>query len=94
MIETCLDIAGHIISDCGFRVPDSYADTFKILQENDIIEKKLLDALIQMAKFRNIVVHHYGKIDSEIVVTILRNNLQDFDKYKDSVIDYLKASKS
>ena len=26
MIETCLDISGHIISDEGFRTPENYAD--------------------------------------------------------------------
>ena len=31
MIETCVDIAGHIIADKGFRIPKSYADTFKVL---------------------------------------------------------------
>ena len=27
MIETCADIANHIISDRGYRIPDSYGDT-------------------------------------------------------------------
>jgi uncharacterized protein YutE (UPF0331/DUF86 family) len=27
MIEICADIAGHIISDQGYRVPTTYADT-------------------------------------------------------------------
>ena len=30
MIETCADIAGHIISDRGYRIPKSYADTFRV----------------------------------------------------------------
>jgi uncharacterized protein YutE (UPF0331/DUF86 family) len=29
-IEVCLDIAGHIISDKGYRIPTSYADTFRV----------------------------------------------------------------
>ena len=31
MIESCADIAGHIISDRAYRVPTSYADTFRVL---------------------------------------------------------------
>lgn len=27
MIETCADVAGHVISDGAFRTPDTYADT-------------------------------------------------------------------
>jgi uncharacterized protein YutE (UPF0331/DUF86 family) len=36
MIETCVDIAGHIISDKAFRTPTSYSDTFKVLRENGV----------------------------------------------------------
>ena len=91
MIEACLDIAGHIISDEGFRVPDSYADMFKILNENDIIGNPLKDALDRMAKFRNIIVHHYDKVDQAIVISILQKNLDDFDKFKTAIISYLKG---
>lgn len=91
MIETCLDVAGHIISDERYRVPESYADTFKVLLENDIIEESLFDALEKMAKFRNIVVHHYDKMDSAIVVTIITRHLGDFDRFKDAIIRFMKA---
>ena len=38
MIETCIDVAGHIISDQGFRIPKSYSDTFSVLHENNIMD--------------------------------------------------------
>jgi len=92
MIETCADIATHIISDQGYRVPKSYADAFKVLGEEKIISNKLLNALEKMGKFRNIVVHHYDKVDAEIVVGILKKDLKDFMNYKDSVIRFLKRT--
>jgi len=90
MIEICLDIASHIISDKKLRVKDSYADMFVVLHENKILKKTLLDALTKMAKFRNVVVHHYDRIDPSIVVGILHNNLDDFDRYREAVISFLK----
>lgn len=93
MIETCLDISGHIISDEEYRVPENYADMFKVLQENGIINESLLGALIKMAKFRNIVVHHYDKIDADIVVSILSRNLEDFNHFKNAIVSYLKSKK-
>jgi uncharacterized protein YutE (UPF0331/DUF86 family) len=57
MIETCVDISNHIISDGGMRVPTNYADTFKVLLENKVIDTELYVALEKMAKFRNVVVH-------------------------------------
>jgi len=90
MIETCLDIGGHIISDENLRIPETYVDVFRIMVENGILSGSHLDSFKKMARFRNIVVHDYEKIDPEIVVGILRNNLPDFEAFKRSVIVYLK----
>ena len=93
IIETCADIAGHIISDRGYRVPTSYADTFRVLHENNILGKDLFQKLEKMAKFRNIVVHHYDKVDAEIVVGILRKDLDGLIAYKDAILNLLKSDK-
>lgn len=71
MIETCADIAGHIISDGGMRAPKSCAEGFIVLKENGVISDALLDPLVRMAKFRNIVVHQYDEVDAEVVIAIL-----------------------
>jgi uncharacterized protein YutE (UPF0331/DUF86 family) len=94
MIETCVDVAGHIVADKGFRIPKSYADTFKVLHEEKILGKKLFAALEKMAKFRNIVVHHYDKVDAEIVLIILKKDLTDFLDYKAAVIRLIEADKT
>lgn len=94
MIETCVDIAGHIIADKGFRIPKSYADTFKVLLEEKILSRKLSAVMEKMAKFRNIVVHHYDEVDAEIVVGIIKNDLPDFMGYKAAIIKLIEADKT
>ena len=94
MIETCVDIAGHIIADKGFRIPKSYADTFKVLLEERIIDSKLSAVMEKMAKFRNIVVHHYDKVDVEIVIAILKKDLADFIRYKAAIIQLIEKDKT
>ena len=91
MIETCVDIASHIIADKGYRVPKSYSDTFKVLYDEKIVSSRLFNVLQKMAKFRNIVVHHYDKVDAEIVVGILKKDLKDFTSYKDAIISFIKS---
>jgi len=91
MIETCVDIAGHIISDSGYRAPKSYSDTFKVLNEAGVLNEMHFERMSNMAKFRNVVVHHYDRVDSEIVVHILKNNLNDFSDFKDTIINELKS---
>ncbi len=90
MIELCVDIANHIIADKKYRVPTSYSDTFQVLEEEGLISKKQYKTMKNMAQFRNIIVHHYDKIDEAIVVNILRQNLKDFLEYRDSVLKIIK----
>jgi uncharacterized protein YutE (UPF0331/DUF86 family) len=90
MIELCVDIASHIISDEGYRTPKSYADTFRVLYERKRIEQALFEKMEKMAKFRNVVVHHYDKVDASIVVSILNKYLQDFLAYKEAIVGIIK----
>jgi uncharacterized protein YutE (UPF0331/DUF86 family) len=89
-IETCADVANHIISDSGFRVPTGYADTFRVLFEHELLDEKVLAIMERMAKFRNIIVHRYDTIDAAVVTGILKNHLQDFQAYKNAIVDILK----
>ncbi len=90
MIETCLDIAAHIISDKGFPSPISYSHMFKILIDNNILDKDRLDTYQKMARFRNILVHQYEDIDPSIILSIVKKNLKDFNYFRDSIIKFLK----
>lgn len=89
MIETCADIANHIVSDRGMRVPTGYADTFGVLKENEVITADLCGIMEKMANFGNIVVHQYEAVDAEIVLAILKGHLNDFERYRETILAYL-----
>ncbi len=90
MIELAVDISAHLISDKRLRVPTGYADTFRVLFEGGLIERDLYEVLVQMAKFRNIVVHHYDQVDGTIVVDILEKHLDDFLLFRDAVLKIIR----
>jgi uncharacterized protein YutE (UPF0331/DUF86 family) len=90
LIEICIDVANHIISDEKWRVPSSYSETFKILNENRVIDDELFKNLEKMAKFRNIIVHNYDKISPEVMVNILKKDLIDFLRFKDSIVTWIR----
>jgi len=90
IIEACVDIAAHIISDRGYRIPKTYADTFKVLYEREILKEDLFKAMEKMAKFRNIIVHHYSTIEPEIVIGILKKNLDDLLQFRDAILKSLE----
>ena len=93
MIELCIDIAGHFISDRKLRVPVSYADTFTSLVEAGLITPQISEVMEKMAKFRNVIVHQYEKVDTEIVIMILRKHLDDFLVFRDAVLQMLNNAK-
>ena len=64
---------------------------FKILADSNILENSLFSSLAKMTKFRNVIVHQYEKVDPEIVIGILRKNLNDFGLFKGAIVRYLKT---
>ena len=86
--ECCMDVAAHIISRMNFREPRDNKDLFEILLENSILTEAVCSAMVKMAKFRNIVVHDYARIDPDIVVGILRKNLGDFKLFAAEILRF------
>jgi len=76
-IECCLDVANHIIAAERFRAPRDYPDSFKVLEENRVLDQNLGMKLRQMAKFRNRLVHLYGEIDDAYVYEFIGKDIQD-----------------
>ncbi|RLB15094.1 MAG: DUF86 domain-containing protein [Deltaproteobacteria bacterium] len=89
-IEAMIDIGHHIISDEGFREPQSYRDVFKVLTENGILSEDDLPKYEKIASFRNILVHQYEKIDDSIVYGIFKNNLKDLEEYVAYILSWLE----
>jgi len=92
LIELCIDMANHLISDKEMRMPSNYADAFKVLMENRVIGKGLFSKMEKMAKFRNLIVHQYEKVDPALVVSVLKKDLKDFEKYKKAVLKFIKEN--
>ena len=86
-VETLVDLGSHVISSEGFEPPRSYADIFRVLRDEGLLEAPLADRLMAMARFRNVLVHLYAEVDEERVLKILRGSLSDLDAF----VDVLRA---
>ena len=90
LIEACIDVAQHIISDEKFREPASYRDTFTVLAEQGILKKEDLPSFENIASFRNLIVHYYERVDDAVVYGVFKENLSDFYLYVERITEYLK----
>ena len=89
-VEICLDIGRHLISLEGFRYPDNNQDVFQVLAEEEVVPEDLLSTLVDMARFRNLMVHDYARIDDAKVYTILKQRLSDFDTFARAISTYVE----
>lgn len=84
-IEICIDVGQHIVASEALRAPTSFADVFAILAEAGFVPASLVPTLQDMARFRNLLVHGYIRVDDQRVVQILTSRLGDFDTFRAEV---------
>jgi len=87
-IEACLDIGHHIIAQEGFRSPEDNKDVFVVLGEEGVLSHTLASRLVDMARFRNLLVHEYTHLDNTVVYGILKRRLSDFDEFAQAIAAY------
>lgn len=84
-IEEVFDIANHLVSFHRWREPTGYRDLLLVLKENRVVPEESLSTFQNMASFRNMLVHHYEKIDDEVVFGIFKKRLPDFILFIDLI---------
>jgi uncharacterized protein YutE (UPF0331/DUF86 family) len=89
-IEACLDIGRRLIALNGWTQPENNQAVFQILATEGVVSDTLLPTLLDMTRFRNLIVHDYTRIDDAIVYTILTKRLGDFDAYATAIHAYLQ----
>lgn len=88
----CLDMGRRMIALEGFRFPDDNQDVFRVLHEENLVPDDLLVTLLDMARFRNLIVHDDARIDDALVYAILQKRLGDFDAFARAGQTYLESS--
>ena len=81
LTQSTIDLAGAFIAYKKFRKPTTLKEAFSILQSEDIISQDLLDQMMHMVGFRNIITHDYLQINYDIVYDIIHNRLKDIDEF-------------
>ncbi len=89
--EAALDICNHLAAKKGGRSPEDYADCMTVLGELGVLEPDLKVRMSKMARFRNLLVHLYWKVDDREVWRVIREHLQDFEVYLRAIGRDLKA---
>ncbi len=90
-VQGAFDVAAHIISHIGAKVPDTYAEGFELLAGNHVIEADLARNLIMASGLRNRLQHQYQRVDWATVHASIRDGLGDFDSFIKAIRKFIDA---
>ena len=88
-IEAALNLCYHIAAKRLKKVPEDYAECFAILSEAGIIPMELSERLQKMARFRNLLIHMYWKIDYSTVYDIIKHDTKDLRRFSELIAGLL-----
>jgi uncharacterized protein YutE (UPF0331/DUF86 family) len=79
--QATIDLAMHIISREKWGVPQSSSDAFRILESKLILKQETAKSLSSMVGFRNIAIHEYQKLNTDIIIQIMEKDYHVFSKF-------------
>ncbi|MBO0589072.1 DUF86 domain-containing protein [Sporosarcina sp. E16_8] len=86
--EACIDLAMHISAANKFGVPQKSREAFELLHANHVITEESAANMKAMVGFRNIAVHDYQTINTNILNEIIKNHLGDFTSFTKQILAY------
>lgn len=87
--ECCLNIGNHLIATLGLQVAEDYASVFQSLAAGGIIPPDVAQAMADMARFRNLLVHLYWRVDSAQVYETLPQRIEVLSDFSEAILQYL-----
>ena len=88
--EQSIDLANHLVKKLRLGIPKNSKEAFELLQEQGILNPKLALKLSKMVSFRNIAIHEYTKLNQDILVSIVEQDLGDFESFIQAVSKFVE----
>jgi uncharacterized protein YutE (UPF0331/DUF86 family) len=89
-IEIIIDIGNHILSEVFHITADEYAQVIEKLGETNVIPPDFAEENINMARFRNLIIHAYEKIDLDKVYQNLQKAPDIFRQFAKYYLEFLE----
>jgi uncharacterized protein YutE (UPF0331/DUF86 family) len=88
-VQTCADIASHLIADEGWPAANTLGESFARLREQGVLSKEIADALSRAVGLRNVVAHGYAGIDVGRVHAAATSGMSDLDDFAHQVAKWV-----
>ncbi len=78
--QAAIDLCYHLTAKLLKKAPSDYGNCFELLEETGKFDKETLRCMANIAKFRNLLVHHYIRVDDDRVYDKL-NEIDCFERF-------------
>ena len=90
-IEALVDISRYVIRSLGLPSADSYREVPTVLADAGYLDQTSTGIYDKMVRFRNLVVHHYYRVNPEEICNILAENLPDLQNWRTTLLEIIEA---
>ncbi len=90
-LEAIFDIGRHILAKTGYiDMATEYKSIAKGLVEIKVVDKRLGEKLVQIAGYRNRLVHMYNLVSDEELYQIIQSDLKDIEEFVSSIKRFIQ----
>ena len=86
-IEAVIDVSYILVKELRLGLPTSEESYFDKLS-GKVLTPQMVEKLKDMRRFRNVMVHRYGKVDDVRVYYVVWNRLSDLYEFKGEVLEF------
>lgn len=88
-VQSCSDIASHLIADEGWAAASTLAEAFVRLRDERVIDAAVAKSMGQAVGLRNVVAHGYANVDPTLVHLAATRGLADLEAFEQQVSAWL-----
>jgi len=92
-MESCIDIASHVVSVYNLGSPQQQRDLFELLAQAGYLKPDFASAMGEMVALRNRIVHLYWDMDIERLWQYMQEDVRLLRRFRDFAEQLLTADK-
>ena len=93
-VQTCLDLASHLISDDGWQPVSTARGAIERLEERGVVSRETARSLRDAIGLRNIVAHGYSRVEPGQIHAAATAGLADLERFAAEVSAWVEGNGS
>lgn len=90
-VQDCADIASHVISDESLPPAPTLADSFRRLQDANILSSETAASLQRAVGLRNVVAHGYAAVDVASLHAASHGGVVDLEQFAQEISAWMNS---